>query len=534
MLSTVSGISNAFTGLTIGTTALAAGFKGLQNVTQGSVGQLLLGAQNAEKYSGAIGKLADANSKALRTFSALSDISFAATQLGTLTKGIQDAAAAYARIPQTLQLAQVSGINTRSIEEFNLLGDAIRGNGAALDEFAISAVARLGQFEQAAARAGTILRSSTRFDQFGGAERANAAEQTANAFEVQDLVNKSLLNTVSSTDALLGQYEVLSGGFTKAADSQKVLSTGLKLVGVGQAGGQAADPVATLRLITKTLSAYELGADQAAKTGAILNAVVENGLTTIPELSENFGQAGQTAKAAGVSLTELGASTAVLTVQGIGTAQSLTGLQRLFANIITKSPDAEKALAKLSLNGQRIRFDVNEIQTKGFTQALIDLNKAASGNAAILQQVLPEDLAFRTALALLTQDGQKLATVSKSIGATTAASLDEVFKIATGDRVNRLAQIANRFQELIIKTAQSIAPVFEPGLGALEQIASAFNNLPEPVKQALGQFIAFQIQAKASGAAVGILFKTMLDLGGAYLQVRLVQLLLTGQLGNEL
>lgn len=533
MLSTVSNLGNAFTGLTIGTTALAAGFKGLQNVTQGSVGQLLLGAQNAEKYSGAIGKLADANSKALRTFSALSDISFAATQLGTLTKGIQDAASAYARIPQTLQLAQASGVTTRSIEEFNLMTDAIRGNSIALDEFAISAVARLGQFEEAAARAGTILRSSTRFDQFGGAERANAAEQTANAFEVQGLVNSSLRNTISSTDALLAQYEILSSGFVKAADSQAVLEATTKLQGIGQAGGVIADPVATSRLVTKTLNAYELGAGEAAKTGAILNAVVEYGLTSVPELSENFGQAGQSARAAGVSLVDLGASTSVLTTQGINTAQALTGLQRLFANIISKSPDAEKALSKLSLNGQRIRFDVNEIQTKGFTQALVDLNKAASGNAAILQQVLPEDLAFRTALALLTQDGQKLASVSKSIGATTAASLDKVFEIATGDRVNRLAQIANRFQELVIKTAQSIAPVFEPGLGALEGIASAFNNLPEPVKQALGQFIAFQITTKASASAVGILFKTMLDLGGAYLQVRLISLLLSGQLGKE-
>lgn len=534
MISTVNNASLAFTGLTIGTTALAAGFGGLSKITASSAGQFVLGAASASKLSIALGGLADANNNAVKGFSFLADATFIAGQLGIAAKGVQDAISAYSNIPQTLALINASGVSTRSIEEFNLLGEAVRGNQLAVEQFATDAVAQLGRFEQAAARAGTILRSSTNFDDFGNAQRADKSEQIANAFEVQNLVNKSLKNTVSSTDALLGQYEVLSGGFVKAADSQQVLDAGLKLVGIGQAGGQITDTGETLRLITKTLRAYELGANDAAKTGAVLNAVVENGITTIPELSQNFGQAGQSAKAAGVSISDLGASTAVLTSQGIGTAQALTGLQRLFSNIITKTPEAEKELAKLSFEGGKIRFDVAEIQAKGFTQALLDLNTAASGNAATLQSILPEDLAFRTVLGLLAKDGQELAKVSASIGATTAKSLDEVFEIATGDRVNRLAQIANRFQEIIIKVAQSIAPVFEPGLNTLEAIANSFNALPDPVKSAIGQFIAFQITSRATTSAISILFQTILSLVGSYLQVRVVSLLLTGQLGKEI
>lgn len=533
-IATLAKVDNAFTGLTIGTTALAVAFSGLSKAADSSFSRFVLGTTNADKVTSAIGRLADVNSKALKTFSALSDISFFGAQALTFAKGVQDAAAVYARIPQTLDLFRSTGVSTRSIEDFYTLTDAIKGSEASLEQFAVNAVEQLGRFEQAAARVGTILRSSTNFDATGNALRANQQEQLQNAFQVQEIVNSQIKNAVTSTEALAGQYEVLSSGFVKAADSQQVLSSGLKLIGIAQAGGAAASSSDTLQLLVKTLNAYELGSAEAAKTSAILNATVDAGITTIQELSLNFGQTAKTAKAANVGLVDLASGTAVLTAQGINSANALTGLQRVFSSIISKTPESEKALAKLSLNGQKIRFDLAEVQAKGFTQALIDLNKAVGGNAQALQEIFPEEVAFRTVLGLLAQDGQKLASTTASIGSVTASSLDEVFKIATSDRVNRFQQIANRFQELIIKTAASVAPVFEPGLAVLEKIAAFFGGLPEPVKQSIGSFIAFQISARATTSAVGILFQTMLTLAGSYLQVRLISLALSGQLGKEL
>lgn len=139
-ITTVGNISNAFTGLTIGTTALALGFTGLKKASESSVGQFILGTQNAEKFSGEIAKLTDINSRALQTFSAISDITFLGGQALTAIKGIQDAAAVYARIPQTFELLRSSGVSTQSIEDFYTLTDAVKGSEASLDAFAVSAV----------------------------------------------------------------------------------------------------------------------------------------------------------------------------------------------------------------------------------------------------------------------------------------------------------------------------------------------------------------------------------------------------------
>jgi hypothetical protein len=534
LISTVNNASNAFTVLQISTTALQFAFAGLQKVSDTNFVQMSLGAKNAEALSGAIGKLADVNSKALATFSALSNATFLGGQLLTLTKGVQEATATYARLPQTLELLRSSGVTTKPIEDFYELTDAVKGSSASLESFAITAVQNLGKFEQAAARAGTILRSSVNFDSAGNAVRATQKEQLDNAFQVQDIVNKQLGNTVTSTQALLGQYEVLSSGFVKAADSQQVLTAGLKLTGIAKAGGVAADPGETLRLVGKTLNAYQLSAQEAGRASSVLNSIVENGITTIPELSQGFGQTATSARAAGIDLNNLAASTAVLTTQGINTATALTGLQRVASNIITKTPDAQKALEKLSLNGQKIRFDQAEVQAKGFTQALLDLNQAAGGNAKVLQEVFPGEVEFRTVLGLLAQDGKKLASTLNTVSSTTSSSLDEVFQGATGDRYSRFEKIVNRFQELIIRVAATVAPVFEPGLAVLERLASFFSGLPDPVKEAVGSFIAFQITTRATVSAVGILFQTLLGLAGTYATVRLVSLALSGQLGNEI
>ena len=534
IVATVNQVSGVMTNLSLAATALQFGFKGLEKASSSSFTQMVLGQKSAQGLADSLKQVVAVNSVAVKALSTASDISFWAAQATTAVVGVRDAIREFANIPQTLALMNSSGVSTQSIEQFRGITEAISGSREAAEGLAVSAVTALNRFEQASSRAGTILRSSVNFDEFGGAKRANQSERMENALQVQKMVNAELKNSVSSTEALTGQYEVLSSGFTKAADSQKVLADGAKLIGIGQAGGMYADSAETLKLLTKTLNAYEEGADKSGITAAKLNAIVESGLTTIQELSQGFGQTAKSAKQANIDLDNLSASVAVLTTQGISTLQSLTGIERLSANIINKTPEAEKALAKLSLNGQKIRFDTAEIQAKGFTQALLDLWEAAGKSPQVLSEILPEDLAFRTAIALLAEDGNKLKNTLGSVASATEQGLNDVFEIATSDLVSRFAQIANRFQELVIGVGQSLAPVFEPGIATLERMASFFANLPEPVKQAIGTFISLKITSFAASNALGILGQTGLSLINSYMQVRLISLALSGQLGNEI
>jgi hypothetical protein len=533
VVSTINNVSAASTNALIGATALAGGFKLLENASNTSVARMAVGANNAQLLSNSFGKLADAGNKATQAISKVSTAIFYTQQLAIAADGLGKAYDKYARIPQAMQAMQASGVGTYQVEQFNNLTAAIKGSDIALDSLLVSSIAELGEFEQAAARAGTILKSSLRFDGAGNPLTANATERLENALSVQKLVGDKLNNSVTSTQALTGQYEVLSSGFTTQTDSQEVLEQGLKLVGIGEAGGVAVDTTATLQLLTKTLNAYTLEAGDAGKVSAKLNAIVENGLTTIPELANGFGAMATQAAKANIGLDDSAAAVATLTVQGTSTAEALTGIARISSNIIDKTPEAEKELAKLQIRGQKIRFDKAEIQAKGFTQALIDLYDAAGGSAEVLTQIFPEDVAYRTVNALLTEQGRKLSANKEAIAGADEAKLNEIFEIAKSDRVSTLVSISNRFKESIIQIGQSLAPTLEPGINALETISRTFANLPEPVRKAIGAYLAFKIQSKAVGGAIGEIVKTLAVLATNYLSVRLISLALTGQLGKE-
>lgn len=533
VVSTINEISTQATNATLATTVLAASFGGLEKASRSSQVQMALGAQTADKLAKSFSKVADVNSKLTRSLGAVGNIVFFTQQMAVLGAGLTKASEHLVRLPQTLQAMQASGVMTRSIEDFASLAQAIKGSDLALESLVVNSISELSGFESAAARAGTILKSSTRLNEVGLPDRANAQERLQNALSTQEIVDKQLGNAVTSTEALLGQYEVLSAGFTSAEQSQEVLSSGLKLIGIAEAGGVRASPTETLQLLTKTLNAYELSSADAAKTAGILNAVVENGLTTIPQLSLGFGAMAKQARQANIALEDSAASVSVLTSQGISTPEALTGISRLSANIINKTPEAEEALSKLQIRGEKIRFDKAEIQAKGFTQALVDLNEAAGGSAEVLAKVFPEDVAFRTANALLAEQGKRLTQTTKTIKSATAESLEEVFEIAQSDRTKRFQRLANRFKEIIIKIGLALADTIEPGLAALEKIANQFANLPDPIKKAIGSFLAFRIATKSAKSALGELVKTLISLATNYLAVRLISLALTGQLGKE-
>ncbi len=533
VVSTINNVSAASTNALLGATALAGGFKLLEKATSTSVAQMAVGANNAQLLTENFGKLANASNKATQAIGKISTAAFYTQQLAIAADGVGRAAEQYARLPQAMQAMQASGVSTYSIQQFNSLTEAIRGSDLALDSLLVSSIAELGEFEKAAARAGTILKSSLRFDDAGNPLTANAEERLANAIQVQNLVNNKLNNTVTSTQALLGQYEVLSSGYTGSKESQEVLEQALKLVSIGQTGGVSVNTTDTLQLVTKTLNAYEFSAEDAAKVTAKLNAVVENGLTTIPELSVGFGRMAAQAGKANIALEDSGAAVSVLTAQGTSTAEAMTGIARLSASIISKTPEAEKELAKLQLRGEKIRFDKAEIQAKGFTQALIDLYDAAGGSSEILTKIFPEDVAFRTANALLVENGRRLASTREKIAAADEQKLNEIFEVSQSDRTARFLRLANRFKESIIELGIALAPTLEPGIKALETIANKFAGLPEPVRKAIGSYLAFRIQTKAIGSAAGELIKTLIGLATNYLTVRLVSLALTGQLGKE-
>ena len=163
--------------------------------------------------------------------------------------------------------------------------------------------------------------------------------------QIRDEAQKLAVQFGQTTAAMLrAKYDIVSAGFTKMADSARVLRTSLKaatagLVDVGTASG----------LIISGLRGYQLAAKDATRVSDVFFTTVKYGRTTFAELAAFLPMVIPTAKAAGRSLTELGAAMATVTLGGINTAMAAVALNRMFMAMSAPSDDAAKALKRMGI-----------------------------------------------------------------------------------------------------------------------------------------------------------------------------------------
>lgn len=442
-----------------------------------------------------------------------------------VTEGISDAVIQMSGLNEAFSQAQALGIDTTAAEiafQFGLVGERLLFSAEAAKEFGRTAVSAFAQTEDAAAFV-TTLSSGARL-QFGELE---AGLNSVTAFSTE-LAN-SLDNTVTSGEAAFALYNTLSAGVGIAADStqdltaqQNFLEAALKL-----SSGTGADAAETLSLLATTTKVYGLSANDAALTAAKLNQVVEQGQITFPQLTNQLGRTLATAEATNVTLDETLASIAALTkVQG---EDALVGFSSLLSAVAGQGAQAKKEIQELG-----IQFDLQTIKSKGLNESLNDLVVATGGNAEVLKRIIPDTLAFQTALTLVNSVGQDVTSTLDNIANTGEDSLESVFSAAQQSTVKQFTNIMNGFNEVLVDFGQRVQPALQPGLDALRGLLNVFQNLPEPVKNAIGLLVVAQTAISNIGGGLLSLGLTFGKLILSVIAFRLVNKALTGQLNSEL
>lgn len=479
--------------------ALKASTEGIKNLTAEAIKSNSAYKATEGAITSTIGnleKFAKTATKTVITLTALSSIGdiFEALNVASTTAGggFKILTEDLKNTTEAIDLMQREGFSTEFVGQINLATAAINGNIFAANELGKQSVVAYDGFRDSLTRLNTILR-------FTDEGLANLGDQ------IQSTVNGELKNSVTSVQAAAAQYEVISAGFTDVADSSKVMTAALKLSIAGMT-----DQGATARLLVGTLRAYKLEASEAAKVSSILQGVVDQGITTIEELSNGFAQTAGVAKEAGIKVNELGAAVAVLTQKGFSTPTALTAIQGLAATIIDKTPQAVEALQNLKdAQGKAIRFDIAEVRTKGFATALKDLNQAIGGSASKLAEIIPDIQAYRAAIGLMENDAKQLSEVTVDLGSKTAALLDNVFGVSLNNNTAKFTQTVNKFGETMIKLGKSIAPLFEEAVAGLNNNVNAISDFIGAATGLIKFFVEVSLKVKqfvnVLGTVIGVL-----------------------------
>lgn len=290
---------------------------------------------------------------------------------------------------------------------------------------------------------------------------------------------KSLSDTTGISAAELAEntYNAISAG-QKTADAVDFVAQSTRLATAGFAESGAA-----LDVLTTILNAYGMEASEVNHVSDVLINTQNLGKTTVAELSSSMGKVIPTAKAAGVSLENIASSYAIMTANGIATAESTTYLNSLINELSksgTKSSDAIKN--KTGKSFQQLMADGNSL-----ADVLATLQSIADENNVSMNDLFGSAEAGKAAMTLLSGGADEFNGTLKSMQTSTGATDKAFEKLDTTSRKASIAinQVKNSAIELGTVILRMLQPAITTVTAKIKGLTNRFNNLSDSQKKTI-------------------------------------------------
>lgn len=297
----------------------------------------------------------------------------------------------------------------------------------------------------------------------------------------------------SPTELAAGLYDIQSSGFA-AADAMSILRTAT-IAGVAGITSTATAGKA----ITAVLNAYSLTADKAGDVSDVLFETVNRGVLTFDQLANNLGATIPVAAQLGVSIEELGAAYAELTLQGISAAQSETAIAALMRSAVNETAAMTEAVQEYGFASAEAL-----IQSEGLAGFLTFLTEASGGSSSALLELVGSAEGMTAAMALMRNGGDDFIATLDAVNAAAqdGATTQDVFAVQAETTAFALQQLGAAFTDIQVTMGNALAPIIGQVADSMRAMALMFSALPDPIQQSVALLGAF---GGASTLAVGSL-----------------------------
>lgn len=303
---------------------------------------------------------------------------------------------------------------------------------------------------------------------------ADAAEVPIDELEkaILDLSNQT---GISSTKIADNVYNAISAG-QSTGDAVNFVANSTKLAKAG-----FADAGDALDILTTILNAYGLEASEVTNVSDMLIQTQNLGKTTVAELSSAMGKVIPTANAYGVQLDQLCAGYAIMTANGVATAESTTYMNSML-NELGKSGTKVSDILK-----EKTGSSFAELMNSGYSlsDCLAIIGDAAAEQGLAFGDMWSSSEAAKAGLILLGDSAETfngtLAEMQNSTGAT-----DTAFeKLKTSSYTIQMA--INQLKNTAIELGNAIMSVLAPLLMSLAETISKlttwFSGLSDGTKR---------------------------------------------------
>ena len=289
----------------------------------------------------------------------------------------------------------------------------------------------------------------------------NTSEKSIKAMS-KELRHLSQTSGLALSSLSKAKYDIVSAGFSGAAQSAQVLAASSQLaVGGVTSAASAAD------LLTTALNAYGLGAGQVNDVSDTLFTTVRLGKTTMDELAGSLGKVLPIAKASGVSLSDVGAAMASLTAGGINTAESTTALRGAIIALTAPTDAAAKAMKTGGIEAKR--FD------DGSFDLLETIKQFEGMDPAALRKFIP-DISASVAVSALANNVDGLSDNLLAFEGRAGAS-ETAFNKMAGEFNTQMAMMKNTSQSVMIEIGNVIIDAILPSITSANETLATMGDI---------------------------------------------------------
>lgn len=307
----------------------------------------------------------------------------------------------------------------------------------------------------------------------------------ADAMEVpMDEMQKAILDLsnqtgISSEEIAQNVYDSISAG-QKTGDAVNFVSNSTKLAKAG-----FADAGAALDVLTTIMNAYGLKASEVTNVSDMLIQTQNLGKTTVADLASSMGKVIPTANAYGVSLDELCAGYAIMTANGVATAESTTYMNGMLNELGKSGTNVSKTLKEKT--GKTFK----ELMDSGMSlsDVLKIISDAATENNKSFGDMWSSSEAGKAGMILLGDSAENFNGVLEQMQNSAGATNTAFEKLDTNSTKIKKAtnELKNDAIDLGTTLMEELAPIIENIAEKISQFTEWFNGLSESEKQMIIQ-----------------------------------------------
>lgn len=303
------------------------------------------------------------------------------------------------------------------------------------------------------------------------------------------LIDASNLSGAAATDLAAAQYQAVSAGIS-VEDS---IYWAQRAAMAAKGGRSDAETV-----VSGASSVFNAWGQKSGGLDHILDVMMtaqNRGKTDVGQLASQIGQVTGMAPQLGVGMEEVFAAIAAMTLGGMSTSGSVTGLKAVMSSVIKPTAEAREEAERLGLS-----FDAAALQAKGLTGFLQDVADKTGMDVESLGKLFGSVEGLNQVLALGTSAAEDYASILQEMEGASGV-VDQAFETRVSSRAEQLAASMNRLKNAGAEFGEALLPAVDMGAEMLESVSGAIAGLDDGSKRAV---ITLGALAAATGPVLKI------------------------------